>query len=113
VVHRPHGKTEPKPYAKRPAGVAQIGLAVGDHVTRRGTSTGYKGELMNRGSGYATPKGISDPVKARWASVVGAPSMKPGRNARLAPSILASLAYLQPKASGPIRIRIAKSEQRK
>ena len=65
VVHRPHGKTEPKPYAKRPAGVAQYGQAQGDHVTSfGGGKTSYRGEAVNRGPGYRTPVGISDPVKA-------------------------------------------------
>jgi hypothetical protein len=31
----------------RPAGVAQIGTAIGDHSTHRGDSTGYKGERLH------------------------------------------------------------------
>ena len=61
---RPHGKTEPIPYAKRPAGVSQLGYSVGDHVTNRAGSTGYKGEAMDRGPGYKPPGMISDPVRA-------------------------------------------------
>ena len=65
---RPHvdvraPKAEPKPYAKRPAGVAQIGNMVGDHITNR-DSTGYKGERMDRGRGYAPPVGPTDNVAA-------------------------------------------------
>lgn len=56
-------KSEPKPYAKRPAGVAQIGNIVGDHVTNR-DSTGYKGERMDRGRGYSPPVGPTDNVAA-------------------------------------------------
>jgi hypothetical protein len=64
VRHVSAPKVEPKPYAKRPAGVSQLGYAVGDHTTNRPGSSGYKGESMDRGRGYATPVGISDPVKA-------------------------------------------------
>jgi hypothetical protein len=31
----------------RPAGVAQLGYAVGDHATHSGKSTGYKGEALH------------------------------------------------------------------
>ena len=63
VVHRPHGKTEPVPHAKRPAGVSQYGQKQGNHVTRHGESN-YRGERVEGGRGYATPQGITDPVKA-------------------------------------------------
>jgi hypothetical protein len=63
VVHHRAPKAEPKPYAKRPAGVAQIGNLVGDHVTNR-DSTGYKGERMDRGRGYSPPVGPTDNVAA-------------------------------------------------
>jgi hypothetical protein len=57
VRHTTAPKVEPKPYAKRPAGVSQLGYSVGDHVTHKGQSTGYKGEAMDRGRGYAPPQG--------------------------------------------------------
>jgi hypothetical protein len=41
----------------RPAGVAQIGTAVGDHVTNRPGSTGYRGEKLH------SPERNFQPVK--------------------------------------------------
>src|SRR6516165_9635044 len=63
VVHRPHGKTEPKPHARNPARVAQYGQMQGSHITH-GKESSYRGEPDFTRSGYATPVGISDPVKA-------------------------------------------------
>jgi hypothetical protein len=63
VTHRSSPKVEPRPQAINPGGVAQLGNRVGDHTTNKGSS-GYRGEKMSRGQGYATPVGISDPVKA-------------------------------------------------
>jgi hypothetical protein len=58
-------KSEPKPYAKRPAGVAQIGIMYGDKATHGDPKgSGYKGERLDRGRGYATPVGPTDNVKA-------------------------------------------------
>jgi hypothetical protein len=57
VKHVTAPKVEPKPYAKRPAGAAAIGTSYGDHVTHRGNSTGYTGERLDRGRGYAPPQG--------------------------------------------------------
>jgi len=63
VVHRPHGKTEPKANAYRPQGVSQYGGMQGSHVTREGDSD-YRGEPKRGGRGYEPPGMISDPVKA-------------------------------------------------
>jgi hypothetical protein len=47
-------KVEPKPYAKRPAGVAQIGIMYGDKATHGDPKgTGYTGERLDRGRGYS------------------------------------------------------------
>jgi hypothetical protein len=46
-------KAEPRPRAINPSSVAQLGALVGDHVTNKG-STGYKGEELVRGKGFAT-----------------------------------------------------------
>ena len=65
VVHRPHGKTEPRPHARNPARVAQYGQMQGDHTTALGGGkTKYRGDPDFTRKGYATPVGISDPVKA-------------------------------------------------
>lgn len=65
VVHRPHGKTEPRAHAKHPSGVSQLGQRQGDHVTTHGGSaTGYRGDPVRAGRGYEPPGMISDPVKA-------------------------------------------------
>jgi hypothetical protein len=63
VVHRPHGKTEPRANAYRPQGVSQWGQMQGTHVTRTG-ETPYRGEPKRGGKGYEPPGMISDPVKA-------------------------------------------------
>jgi hypothetical protein len=63
VVHRPHGKTEPRANAYRPQGVSQYGQLQGTHVTARGESD-YRGEPKRGGRGYEPPGMISDPVKA-------------------------------------------------
>ena len=63
VVHRPHGKTEPKANAYRPQGVSQYGGMQGSHVTREGDSD-YRGEPKRGGRGYEPPGMICDPVKA-------------------------------------------------
>jgi hypothetical protein len=47
-----------------PAAVNQLGAKVADHGTDRGGSTGYSGEELVRGKGYATPVGPTDNVKA-------------------------------------------------
>jgi hypothetical protein len=57
-------KAEPKPYAKRPAGAGQIGLMYGNKVTYQGQATGYTGERLDRGRGYAPPQGPTDNVAA-------------------------------------------------
>jgi hypothetical protein len=64
VVHRPHGKTEPRPRAINPSAVAQLGSMLGDKVTHVAGSTGYRGEPLVRGSGYSPPQGPTDNVKA-------------------------------------------------
>lgn len=46
-------KTEPRGTYKDPAGVSQIGTAIGNH-TERG-DTNYHGEPMNAGRGYRAP----------------------------------------------------------
>jgi hypothetical protein len=56
-------KAEPRPRAVHPGGVAQLGNKQGSHVTR-GEDSSYRGDPFYRGKGYATPVGISDPVKA-------------------------------------------------
>jgi hypothetical protein len=43
--------------------LAQLGALVGDHITHKG-STGYRGEELVRGKGYAPPAGPTDNVKA-------------------------------------------------
>jgi hypothetical protein len=63
VVHRPHGKTEPRANAYRPQGVSQWGQMQGSHMTNRGESD-YRGEPKRGGRGYEPPGMISDPVKA-------------------------------------------------
>jgi hypothetical protein len=65
VKHTTAPKVEPRARGINPSGVAQLGALVGDHVTGRGgRSVGYRGEELVRGKGYATPVGVSDPVKA-------------------------------------------------
>ena len=63
VVHRPHGKEEPRANAYRPQGVGQYGIMQGTHVTRYGEAP-YRGEEKRGGRGYEPPGMISDPVKA-------------------------------------------------
>jgi hypothetical protein len=63
VVHRPHGKTEPRANKYRPQGVSQWGQMQGSHVTREGDSN-YRGEPKRGGRGYEPPGMITDPVKA-------------------------------------------------
>ena len=63
VVHRPHGKEEPRANAYRPQGVSQWGQMQGTHVTRYGEAP-YRGEPKRGGAGYNPPLGITDPVKA-------------------------------------------------
>lgn len=46
-------KVEPRPQGINPAGVSQIGTAIGDHAERGGTN--YRGEPMNAGRGYRAP----------------------------------------------------------
>jgi hypothetical protein len=57
-------KAEPRPRAINPSSVAQLGALVGDHVTHKGNSTGYRGEKLVRGQGYSPPVGPTDNVKA-------------------------------------------------
>jgi hypothetical protein len=64
ITHRSAPKTEPKAYAKRPAGAAGLGSFYGDHTTNRLGSSGFKGEKLEGGRGYEPPGMISDPVKA-------------------------------------------------
>jgi hypothetical protein len=64
VVHSRAPKAEPRPRAMSPGGVAQLGALVGDHVTHKGKSTGYRGEDLIRGKGYSGPIGPTDNVKA-------------------------------------------------
>jgi len=40
----------------RPAGVAQIGYSLGDHVTHSGESTGYKGERLHNDRNFQPVK---------------------------------------------------------
>jgi hypothetical protein len=51
VVHRPHGKTEPRANAYRPQGVTQYGAMQGSHVTHDKESP-YRGEPKRAGRGY-------------------------------------------------------------
>lgn len=48
-------KVEPRPRAIVPAGVAEIGIAQGNHVTDHG-STGYGGVNMYGGRGFKSPR---------------------------------------------------------
>jgi hypothetical protein len=65
VVHRPHGKTEPRTHAKHPSGVSQLGQSQGDHVTTHGGGkTDYRGDPVRAGRGYEPPGMISNPVSA-------------------------------------------------
>jgi hypothetical protein len=64
VRHGRYGKSEPKPRAMSPAGVAQLGQHVGDHTTERARSSGYRGLDLERGRGYSTPIGPTDNVAA-------------------------------------------------
>jgi hypothetical protein len=64
VTHRPHGKTEPRPHARNPARVAQYGQMVGNHATNTRGATNYKGDPDFTRKGYATPVGVTDPVRA-------------------------------------------------
>jgi hypothetical protein len=63
VVHRPHGKTEPRSNAYNPGGVAQWGQSQGSHVTHEKESS-YRGDPKRAGRGYEAPGMISDPLKA-------------------------------------------------
>jgi hypothetical protein len=62
-VERRAPKIEPKARAILPSAVNQLGGKVGDHATRTG-ATGYRGEELVRGKGYAPPVGPTDNVKA-------------------------------------------------
>lgn len=53
------GKVEPKPHAYNPAGVAQIGVIVGSHVTS-GPDSDYRGDPLHGGRGFKAP-----PVKSQ------------------------------------------------
>ena len=64
VVHRPHGKTEPRAHEYRPGGVGQLGNKQGNHQTHGRGATSYTGEPLRGGRGYEPPGMISDPVKA-------------------------------------------------
>jgi hypothetical protein len=64
VRHGRYGKAEPKPRAMSPAAVNQLGAHVGDHVTERRGSSGYRGVELVRGKGYSTPVGPTDNVAA-------------------------------------------------
>jgi hypothetical protein len=46
-----------------PGAVNQLGAKVGDHITNE-SSTGYRGEELVRGKGYAPPVGPTDNIKA-------------------------------------------------
>jgi hypothetical protein len=59
VRHTTAPKVEPRARAINPSAVNQLGNFVGDHVTHRGDSTGYRGEPLVRGSGYNNPVGPS------------------------------------------------------
>lgn len=48
-------KVEPRPRALIPAGVAEIGIAQGNHVTEQG-ETGYHGVGMHQGRGFKAPR---------------------------------------------------------
>lgn len=48
------GKREPRSHAMNPPGIAQYGIAKGDHVTDGG-GTGYRGEPKHVGRGYSAP----------------------------------------------------------
>jgi hypothetical protein len=50
-------KVEPRPYAIRPAGVAQVGVSIGTHVTGRGKEMFGAFERVKDGSGYSPPAG--------------------------------------------------------
>ena len=63
VVHRPHGKTEPRANAYRPQGISQLGNMQGTHRTN-GTESSYRGEEKRGGRGYEPPGMISNPVSA-------------------------------------------------
>lgn len=56
-------KVEPKPHGVRPAHVAQIGTALGDHMTERGKTVGGAFEPRNT-AGYTPPVGPTDNVAA-------------------------------------------------
>ena len=48
-------KVEPKTTLINPAGVSQIGEALGNHATDTG-DTGYRGDRIRMGPGYTAPK---------------------------------------------------------
>jgi hypothetical protein len=54
-------KKEPRPNAKLPGAVAQLGQMQGNHVMGQGERLGYKGlrEYINQGEGYRPPQGPS------------------------------------------------------
>lgn len=47
-------KVEPRPMAISPAGVSQMGEALGNHTTDHGT-TNYRGDRMHQGRGFTAP----------------------------------------------------------
>ena len=49
-------KVEPKSMAINPGYAGQLGVALGDKVMEKPTSTGYRGERMRQGEGYTAPK---------------------------------------------------------
>lgn len=49
-------KREPHPRAINPAGVAQMGNHVGNHVTEKGTPVNKAVEHMHAGRGFTAPK---------------------------------------------------------
>jgi hypothetical protein len=48
--------------AQSPAAVNQLGAKVGDHITERRQSTGYRGEKLVRGEGYNPAPGFGNEV---------------------------------------------------
>ena len=64
VKHVAASKAEPKSHKMRPQGVAQIGGFYGNHSTNRGRTLTGAIERVRDGTGYATPVGPTDNVKA-------------------------------------------------
>jgi hypothetical protein len=68
---QPRVRTGTGSHSTRPAGVSQIGYAVGDHSTHSAKSTGYRGERLHNPSKNFQPVPFGNQVAATTVCGVG------------------------------------------